>query len=315
MPPTFPDRAAGRPVVHEQALVGLSAQGDAAVAELLEAEGADPRLTLLAFPRDPGGPRILLEASPEQARAAARELEAVARDTLPALGAMVDAQWPQARVRAAQLGYAPRPPAQPEAGVVLWHFVGTAGAGALPLALRVSLATDPAALALLISDRLGGDEVQLARVSLTGDVVGPQLFIQGSVAWLLAGSVLKQPLRRAVGLHRVLLDRGEAQLHNAHGIEDYAAGELDAARREFGRAIAADPSYVDGLYNAAATAALTDRADEAVALLARAAALDPARVQVLGRNDQDFNSLRRRPDVRALLGLRRLPPEGVPPPP
>ena len=109
--------------------------------------------------------------------------------------------------------------------------------------------------------------------------------------------------------------RGEAQLHNAHGLEEYAAGELDAARREFGRSIAADPSDVDGLYNAAAAAALTGRAEEAVELLARAAAVDPARVQVLGRNDQDFKSLRRRPDVRALLGLRRPPPEGIPPPP
>ena len=162
---------------------------------------------------------------------------------------------------------------------------------------------------------LGGDGIELARVLMTGDVVGPQLFLQDGVAWLLVGSVGADPLRRTVGLHRALLARGEAQLHNAHGLEDYAAGELDAARREFGRSIAADPSYVDGLYNAAAAAALTGRAEEAVELLARAAAVDPARVQVLGRNDQDFKSLRRRPDVRALLGLRRPPPEGIPPPP
>ena len=90
---------------------------------------------------------------------------------------------------------------------------------------------------------------------------------------------------------------------------------LDAARREFDRAISADPAYVDALYNAAAVAALTDRAEDAVALLGRAAALDPGRVQVMGRNDADFKALRRRADVRALLGLRRLPPEDVPPPP
>ena len=49
--------------------------------------------------------------------------------------------------------------------------------------------------------------------------------------------------------------------------------------------------------------------------LGRAAAVDPARVQVLGRNDPDLDSLRGRADVRALLGMRRPAPEGVPPPP
>ena len=317
MPPTFPERAAGRPVVHEQALLGLSPQGDAAVAELVEADGAEPHLELRIFAGL--GTRYatpqLLEASIDRARIVAQKLRSVAGRPQPALAAIVAVEWPEAMLRAAQLGYAPRLPAEPEPGSGLWHIRGAAGAGALPLALRVSPMADPPALLLLLSDGLGGDGIELARVLMTGDVVGPQLFLQDGVAWLLAGSVRADPLRRTVGLHRAMLARGEAQLHNAHGLEDYAAGELDAARREFGRSIAADPSDVDGLYNAAAAAALTGRAEEAVELLARAASVDPARVQVLGRNDQDFKSLRRRPDVRALLGLRRPPPEGIPPPP
>ena len=116
-------------------------------------------------------------------------------------------------------------------------------------------------------------------------------------------------------MRRASLPRGEARLHNLHGLEDHAAGDLAAARREFDRAIAADPAFLDALYNAASTAALADRAEDAVALLRRAAAVDPGRVQVLGRNDPDLRSVRARPDVRALLGLQRLPPEGVPPPP
>jgi hypothetical protein len=36
---------------------------------------------------------------------------------------------------------------------------------------------------------------------------------------------------------------------------------------------------------------------------------------VLGRNDEDLESVRGREDVRALLGLQRMPPRGVPPPP
>ena len=312
MPPTFPERAAGRPVVHEQALLGLSPQGDAAVAELVEADGSEPHLELRIFA---GLGTTLLEASADRARIVAQKLRSVAGRPQPVLAAIVAVEWPEAMLRAAQLGYAPRLPAEPEPGGGLWHIRGAAGAGALPLALRVSPMADPPALLLLLSDGLGGDGIELARVLMTGDVVGPQLFLQDGVAWLLAGSVKADPLRRTVGLHRAMLARGEAQLHNAHGLEDYAAGELDAARREFGRSIAADPSYVDGLYNAAAAAALTGRAEEAVELLARAASVDPARVQVLGRNDQDFKSLRRRPDVRALLGLRRPPPEGIPPPP
>jgi Flp pilus assembly protein TadD len=112
-----------------------------------------------------------------------------------------------------------------------------------------------------------------------------------------------------VGLRRASLARGESQIHNAHGYSDYSAGDLDAARREFDRAIAADPRFVDPLYNAASTAALADRPDDAVAYLRRAVEVDARRVQVLGRNDVDLKVLRRRPDVRALLGLKRLPPE------
>src|SRR5256885_12705907 len=48
-PPTFPERAGGRPVVHELALLGLSPQGDAAVAELVEADGSEPHLELRIF--------------------------------------------------------------------------------------------------------------------------------------------------------------------------------------------------------------------------------------------------------------------------
>src|SRR5437588_820033 len=81
---------------------------------------------------------------------------------------------------------------------------------------------------------------------------------------------------------RPWLAGGEAARHNLPGLADYGAGALDAARREFARALAADPEYFDALYNSAAVAALSDRADEAIEFLYRAAKADPARVQVLG---------------------------------
>jgi len=46
-PALFPEGAAGEPVVQEQALLGLAPEGDAAVAQLLAAEGAPPRLDQL----------------------------------------------------------------------------------------------------------------------------------------------------------------------------------------------------------------------------------------------------------------------------
>jgi hypothetical protein len=315
LPPTFPRQAAGRPVIHEQAVLGISDVGDLAVAQLLEADGQQPRLALLRFDRGGGPTRTLFEAPPERATVVAGRLSQSGHQRAPLLAGLVAAEWPDALAKAAELGYARRPPTDPEPARARWPVNGARWAGALPLTLRVAEVTWPAAaMALLLSDE--ADDIELARMPLAGTAVRPELWIQDGIVWLLAGSVLPgEPLHRAVGVRRGSLARGEAELHNLHGLAGYAAGELDAARREFGRAIAADPLYVEALYNAASTAALADRAEEAVALLRRAAAVDPARVQVLGRNDEGLRALRRRPDVRALLGLHRLPPEGVPPPP
>src|SRR2546427_9429729 len=64
LPPTFAEQAAGRPVVHEQAVIGLSDAGDLAAAELLDADGEEPALTLLAFGRGGGPPRPPPPAAP-----------------------------------------------------------------------------------------------------------------------------------------------------------------------------------------------------------------------------------------------------------
>lgn len=320
-PPTFSAQAAGQPVVAEQALLGLSADGDAAVALLIDAEGAKPQLTLSIFDAKGGPARAVLPAPEAVARNVSRRVREAGHRPAPLLAAALASGWPEAAARAAELGFSPRAPATPEPGRRRWLVDGAKGAGSLPLALRlVESGDDPRALVLLLSERPTGsatfEEVELSRMTLDGVAVTPELWVENGVVWLLAGSSLPgEPLHRAVGVRRGSLARGEAQLHNLHGLADYAAGELDAARREFDRAIAADPDFADGLYNAAAAAALADRAEEAVAFLRRAAAIDPERVQVLGRNDEDLRTLRRRADVRALLGLRRPPPENVPPPP
>src|SRR3954468_6781887 len=62
LPPTFPAEAAGQPVIHEQALLALFATGDAAVAQLVDADGRPPELALLRFDRAGGPSRVELSA-------------------------------------------------------------------------------------------------------------------------------------------------------------------------------------------------------------------------------------------------------------
>jgi tetratricopeptide (TPR) repeat protein len=316
--PTFPEHAAGKPVLYEQAILGISDEGSALVAQLVSADGEGPHLSLLLYDRGGAPTRGEMVAPAEAARAVADQVLAEGRRPAPLLGAAVASHWPQALAHALDLRFSPRAPAVPEPGRQRFIVAGAPENGSLPLALRLD-ESDPSALVLLLSAQPAGEsgeEVELARAMLVGTPVAPQLFIRNGVAWVLAGSVLEgEPLHRALGVRRGSIARGEAQLHNNHGLADYAAGDLDAARREFDRAIAADPGFVDSLYNAAAAAALADRAEEAVALLRRAAAVDLGRVQVLGRNDDDLKILRRRADVRALLGLKRPPREDIPPPP
>jgi hypothetical protein len=314
-PPLTAPYRAGEPLLQEQALVGLSHDGGAAALQLIEAEGMPPRLELLAFDARGGPTRRLAQAPHASASAAARRIRVEGRRAEPLLARIAAQEWPAALEVADRQGYRARAPAAPEPGRRRWLVTGSAGAGSLPLVLRVALADgDPRAFALFLGERpggeVGGDEIELVRQPIAGTPVEGDLWLQAGIAWLVSGSVGDgEPLRRTVGLRRGSLARGESQLHNAHGLSDYAAGDVDAARREFGRATAADPEFVDALYNGAAAAALADRPAEAVELLRRAVAVDARRVQVLGRNDDDFKVLRRRADVRALLGMKRAPPD------
>lgn len=309
LPTTFPERAAGQPLIQEQALLGLHASGDGAVAELIDAEAEPPRLLLHAWSREGKPARPLLAAPDAVAREAADELRKSASRTVPLLAGIVAARWPEALARVAAEGFAAPLPAPREPGRARWPVHGKAA----PLALRLSESSSAAALWL--AERPGGqsagDEVELARMPLLGASIEPQVFVAGRAAWMLAGSTGGRPVRRTVGLRVASLARGEAELHNGHGLADYAAGDLDAARREFQRAIAADPRFLDCLYNAAAVAALSGRDEEAIGFLRRAADIDPRRVQVLGRTDEDLRLLRKRAAVRGLLGLRRTSPSDI----
>ena len=317
LPPTFPAGDGQRAIVEEQALIGLHGSGDAAVAELIAADGQPPKLALLKLDHDRGDGRPLLAASPEVAQAVAADLIAKGRQAAPLLAAAVATRWPEAAVAAAAAGFKPAIPTAAEPGRRRWSV---RGAG-VPLSIRTAEVDGPRSSAVLLGERLlgrpGGDEVELSRMPVLGVALEPEVYVAGRTVWVLAGSVeggdRRSPLRRTVGLRRGSIARGEAELHNLHGLTDYAAGDLDAARREFARALLVDGDYFDALYNSAAVAALAGRDEEAIDFLYRAAKADPGRVQVLGRTDEDLRVLRRRAEVRGLLGIRRSPPQDLDP--
>jgi hypothetical protein len=314
--PIFPEGAAGKPVLNEQAILGISDPGDAAVASLIDADGEAAQLRLLVFDARGAPSQDVLDARPEVARAVSRRIQAIGHEQKPLLEAALRAEWPEAFGRASALGFTKRAQAVPEPATLRFPIPGVEANGSLPLSLRLAeVDGSPPSLALLLGDKPGGPETELSRMPIAGAPMVPQLYVQNGIAWVLAGSVRSgEPLYRSVGVRRGALRRGEAELHNTHGLADYAAGDMDAARREFARAIAADDTLVDSLYNAAASAALCDDDAAALKYLKLAARADPARVQVLGRDDEDLKLLRRRKDVRSLLGLTRPPPENVPPP-
>src|SRR5260370_11118774 len=157
MKASFPEGAAGQRVVNEQALVGISDEGDAAVVELIDAEGAEPRLSLLVFDRGGGPTRAIRSSSAPTARAVAERVRQEGRRTTPILGAAVAAEWPEASAAATALGYAPRAPATPVPGHRRWAVTGRAQTGSLSLALRLGEAgDDPRGVVLLLSESPAG---------------------------------------------------------------------------------------------------------------------------------------------------------------
>src|SRR5215470_6242072 len=124
LPPTFPEQAAGRPVIHEQAVVGLSQAGDLAAVQLVDADGQEPSLSLLAFGRGGEPTRSLLEAPRDRAAAVALHLRANGAEARPLLAALVATGWPEALASASALGFKPHPPLPPEASAGEWHAIG-----------------------------------------------------------------------------------------------------------------------------------------------------------------------------------------------
>src|SRR5260370_26969958 len=109
--PTFPEHAAGKPVLHEQAILGISDEGSALVAQLVSADGEEPHLSLLLFDRGGAPSRSEMVAPAEAARAVADRVLAEGRRPAPLLGAAVASHWPQALAHALDLGVSPRAPA------------------------------------------------------------------------------------------------------------------------------------------------------------------------------------------------------------
>jgi len=305
MRPLTAPYSASAPLIQEQALLGLDADGNAAALQLVEAEAVQPSLTLFRLDRDGGASRVLLTAPPDVAARVAAAVREAGHRTKPLLAEAARGPFSDAFARANALGFEPLEPEAAQPGTHDYRISTSAFAGFLRTALADD---DPPAFVVLLGDE-GNERVEIARQPVAGDPFEVGLWVRGSVAWLLSGSIGKgDPLRRTLALRRGSIAHGIAELHLGRARADRSKGNVESARAELAKAIAADPRFVDALYAAAAAEAVSGSSEDAVALLRRAAQVDPRRVQVLGRDDQDLVSLRGRPDVRKLLGLPRAPP-------
>ncbi|MFL5409345.1 MAG: tetratricopeptide repeat protein [Myxococcales bacterium] len=307
MRPLTAPYVAAAPLVQEQALVGLDPDGNVAALQLVEAEGMPPSLELWRLDRDGGPSRLLLAAAGDVAAGVAAAVRERGRTRSPLLLEAAKRPWADAFARANALGFESL---LPDVSDARSHGYLVAAPGDLPCVLRtVHTGGDPPSYVVLLAEAAGsGDEVEIARQPTAGDPAVGGVWIRNSTAWLLSGSVGRgDPLRRTIALRRGSIARGAAEILLAHGRAERAKGDLDSARLSLGRAVTADPRFVDALYAAAALDAVSGRPDAAVSLLRRAAEVDRRRVQVLGRDDADLVSLRNRQDVRKLLGLPSAP--------
>jgi tetratricopeptide (TPR) repeat protein len=305
MRPLTAPYSASAPLIQEQALLGLDAEGTAAALQLVEAEGMPPSLALWRLDRDGGPSRVLLAAPAEVAAQVGAAVRAAGRREGPLLYEAAKGPFVEAFARANALGFERLLPDVAEPGTHDYRVTATVGFAGF---LRTALVGDdpPAFIVLLGESGPEAERVEIARQPIAGAPFEAGLWIRGSVAWFLSGSIGKgDPLRRTVGLRRGSIAHGLAQIHLARARADRAKGDVESARVQLVRAIAADPRFVDALYAAAAVEAVSGRPEAAVSLLRRAAEVDARRVQVLGRDDEDLVSLRGRQDVRKLLGLPR----------
>ena len=83
------------------------------------------------------------------------------------------------------------------------------------------------------------------------------------------------------------------------------ARRRDEAAALWERAIETDGRFGDAVYNLACAHALAGRLDQATDTLRVAIGIDPIRYVRLARRDKDLEPLKKRDDVRALLGVVR----------
>src|SRR5450432_3255430 len=94
--PTFPENAAHQPVLNEQAILGISPSGDAAVAQLIDADGEPAQLRLTIFDAHGAPTKSVLVARPEIAKAVSASLLRDGQKPVPLLEAALRTGWPEA---------------------------------------------------------------------------------------------------------------------------------------------------------------------------------------------------------------------------
>jgi len=128
-------------------------------------------------------------------------------------------------------------------------------------------------------------------------ILGPVAAADGS---LLAFFELA-PMLGPWGPEIVSLQRVAARLFNARGFDRQRANAYTDAAADFNKAFELDATYAQAVFNLACARAHLGQNDAALAALADAVRLEPAKFRAEAKTDKDLDSLRAMPKFRDLL--------------
>ncbi len=276
-------------IVHLRAALGASGGEDprAAVAELLEADGAPPTLTLLSIA--PGGaPAVVARIDGTAAADAVRRGD-------PLVGAAAAAF--EAALRDG--GFAALPAPAPLPAVLPAPRAGW------ELATRLVEDRYGEAVAVVLRDGRGSEEVELARIAAPAPV---RVSFQVPSATLALATVERPTSPGLVAGDVLVLDLalGASKLHELHALQAHGRQAWDEALLELARAERLAPESPSVPYNRACVLARAGRKAEALAPLGRALELAPSPYAMFARTDPDLDALRGDPAFEELVKPRPL---------
>ncbi len=140
-------------------------------------------------------------------------------------------------------------------------------------------------------------QVVVVEAPIVGDVAVDGLHVSPDARW----AVVSLRIGGRPGLHVIDVRATHAALLVRAGLAAYHDGDWARARATLERAIDADPTRGDAMYDLACLDALAGAGDAAVARLRTALAINPVRYRRLAREDPDLAAIVGRPEICPLL--------------